>query len=102
MEEYKEENPPVFTDKEEQLLDEAALAITIKNKEPTNIDIEDPNIYSIQQSKLRTEEDHRMQLADKKKTQVRNQIQRLREWFIKVNDMNENTAKHLMAHEDDF
>ena len=102
MEEYKEEHPPVFADKEDQLLDEAALAITIKNKEPTNIDIEDPTIYSIQQSKLRTEEDHRMQLADKKKQQVRNQINRLREWFTKVNDMNENTAKHLMAHEDDF
>jgi hypothetical protein len=43
-----------------------------------------------------------MQMADKKKTAVKNQINRLREWFIKVADMNDKTAKHLMAHEDDF
>lgn len=36
MKEFQDENPPVFAVKEEQLLDEAALAITIKNKEPTN------------------------------------------------------------------
>lgn len=101
--EYQDENPPVFPAKEDQLLDEAALAITIKNKEPVNQDISNPNeIYSIQQAKLRTEEDHRLELADKKKTAVRNQINRLRTWFMKVMEMNDTTAKHLQAHEDDF
>jgi hypothetical protein len=101
-EEFFEENPPVFADKEEQLLDEAALAITVKNKEPVNVDIEDPTIYSIQQSKLRTEEDLRMQLAEKKKSAVRAQIERLREWFNKVTEQNDTADNHLKAHEDDF
>lgn len=83
-------------------MDDAALAITIKNKEPTGIDVTDPTIYSIQQSKLRTEEDARLRLAEKKKTQVRNQINRLREWFTKVNNQNVSADKHLQAAEDDF
>lgn len=36
LKEYQDENPPVFPAKEDQLLDEAALAITIKSKEPVN------------------------------------------------------------------
>jgi hypothetical protein len=40
-------NPPIYVDPEEQLLDDAALAITIKNKEPTGVDVLDPTIYSI-------------------------------------------------------
>lgn len=43
-----------------------------------------------------------MEAAEKKKTAVRNQINRLREWFNKVIRMNEDSQKHLMAHEDDF
>jgi len=92
---FWEENPAVFVDPEDACLDEAALAITIKNKEPTGLDILDPSIYCIQQSKLRTEEDHRLQLAEKKKTQVRNQIKRLREWFMKVSESNTNSEAHL-------
>jgi hypothetical protein len=45
---FWEENPAVFADPEDAMLDEAALAITIKNKEPTGLDILDPTIYSIQ------------------------------------------------------
>jgi len=70
--EYIENNPPIYADPDDLVLDDAALAITIKNKEPTGVDIVDPTVYSIQQSKLRTEEDARLQLAEKKKTQVRN------------------------------
>ena len=55
--------PPID---EELTLDEAALAISLKLQEPTEDDA-DPKAYSIQQSKLRTEEDHRMNLAEKKK-----------------------------------
>lgn len=102
MKEYQEQNLPTFVDQDALVLDEASLAITIKNKEPVNEDVTDPTIYSIQQAKLRTEEDHRLQLADKKKTQVRNQINKLREWFKKIVKNNDTTAKHLQAHEDDF
>ena len=80
-EEYFEENPPVFAQKEDQILDDAALAITIKNKEPLNKDIEDENGYSIQKKKLKTEEDLKLELAEKKKSKVRAQINRLREYF---------------------
>jgi hypothetical protein len=52
-------------------LDEAALSLTLKTKEPINMDILDPSQYSIQQAKLRTEEDHRLSLAEKKKEKVR-------------------------------
>ena len=73
--EYFQKNPPVFPDLTEDLaLDEAALAITIKTNEPTGVDINDPTIYSIQQAKLRTEEDHRLNLAEIKKEGVRKQI----------------------------
>lgn len=100
--EYQDQNPPLFSAPEDHVLDEASLAITIKNKEPLNEDVTDPTIYSIQQAKLRTEEDHRLQLAEKKKTQVRDQINKLREIFIKVMEMNDATQTHLQAHEDDF
>jgi hypothetical protein len=53
------------------MMDEAALAITIKTKEPLDVDIKDPTIYSIQQDKLKSEEDRRRELAEKKKDGVR-------------------------------
>ena len=56
----------------------------MKLKEPVNIDVTDPTIYSIQQSKLRTEEDHRLNLADKKKERERQKIQNLRDEFLKL------------------
>lgn len=52
-------------------MDEAALAITIKTKEPLNEDVKDPTQYSIQQDKLKSEEDRRRALAEKKKDGVR-------------------------------
>jgi WD40 repeat protein len=91
MEEFTDSNLPLFANVDDHILDEASLAISIKNKQPVNEDITDPTIYSIQQAKLRTEEDHRLQLAEKKKTQVRNQINKLREWFNKITDMNEHS-----------
>jgi hypothetical protein len=44
-------------------------------------DIIDESIYSIQQAKLRTEEDHRLKLAEEKKQHVRNQVKVLRQQF---------------------
>lgn len=82
MKEFQEDKAAVFpiVDPKENGLDEAALAITIKTKDPIGIDA-DPSKYSIQQSKLRTEEDHRLTLADRKKQKVRIQIEDLREAF---------------------
>jgi len=62
-------------------LEESSLAISMKCKEPVGLDILDPTIYSIQQAKLRTEEDHRMSLAEKKKEGVRKLINDLRQQF---------------------
>jgi hypothetical protein len=54
----------------------AALEVTFYDAEfddifVKKIPVTDPTIYSIQQSKLRTEEDHRLNLADKKKERER-------------------------------
>jgi len=38
-------------------------------------------MYSIQQAKLRTEEDHRLKLAEEKKEQVKERIRKLRKAF---------------------
>lgn len=76
-------------------MDEASLAITIKTKEPLGQDVTDPTIYSIQLSKLRTEEDHRLSLADRKKQKVRDQINDLREQFGLIVGKNTNAQDHL-------
>lgn len=52
-------------------------------------DIEDPSVYSIQQSKLRTEEDARMKLAEEKKQGIRRRITDLRYQFEEL--VKENT-----------
>ena len=44
-------------------------------------DITDESLYSIQQAKLRTEEDRKLEIAEEKKAQVRAKIQGLRERF---------------------
>lgn len=82
LKEFQTEKAAIFApiDPKEQGLDEASLAITIKTKDPIGVDA-DPTKYSIQQSKLRTEEDHRLTLADRKKQKVRVQINDLREAF---------------------
>ena len=49
LKEYQSSHQPVFPAIDENvMLDEAALAISIKSTEPTGIDILDPTIYSIQ------------------------------------------------------
>lgn len=83
-------------------MDEAALAITIKTKEPLNEDVKDPTQYSIQQDKLKSEEDKRRALAEKKKDGVREQITELRKEFEKIRVKNNDAAVHLRISEDDF
>lgn len=98
------DNPAVYPEVNEleMALDEASLSITLKLKEPTGKDVEDPTIYSIQESKLRTEEDHRLTLAEKKKQGVRVQIDELRKEFEKIVEKNNNNSAHLQIGEDDF
>lgn len=66
------DKPAIFADTSdpELAMDEAALSLQMKTSEPTGEDA-DPEAYSIQQSKLRTEEDHRLTLAERKKEKVR-------------------------------
>lgn len=59
-------------------------------------DILDTSVYSIQQAKLRTEEDHRLKLAEEKKEGVRRKIEALRtefEHLTKENDAQEEVVK---------
>jgi hypothetical protein len=100
--EYFEHSPAIFPETDELALDESALAITIKTKDVTGMDFVEPPKYSIQQDKLRSEEDHRLNLAEKKKSGVRDQINKLREWFKKVNNQNLGAEAHLQASDDDF
>ena len=75
IKQFQDNNPAVFGEANDDVaMDEAALAITIKTKEPVNEDIKDPTQYSIQQDKLKSEEDKRRALAEKKKDGVREQI----------------------------
>lgn len=99
---YAEDHQAVFPPIDDDvLLDEASLAISLKLTEPTEVDA-DPEQYSIQQSKLRTEEDHRMSLAEKKKEKVRAQIRGLRDEFGKVTKKCGRADEHLQINEDDF
>ena len=63
-------------------LDRTNLAPTLKI--PVGQDIKDENVYSIQQAKLRTEEDRKLEISEEKKTKVRSKIGDLRDRFSKV------------------
>ena len=87
---FMRDNEPYFPtiDKEAECINPAFLATTLNLTEEINVDITDPNLYSIQQAKLRTEEDHRLKLAEEKKQGVRNRIESLREIFRKLSFKN--------------
>ena len=57
-------------------------------KAPQAADITDENRYSIQQAKLRTEEDRKLEIAEQKKAKVREQINGLRRRFAEVVEKN--------------
>ena len=83
MREFFEANPPFFgeVDYDKDCIDHAFLAQSLKLTEDVNEDILDPQQYSIQQAKLRTEEDHRVKLAEEKKESVKERIKKLRKAF---------------------
>lgn len=59
-------------------------------------------MYSIQQAKLRTEEDRRLELAEEKKEAVKVKIQNLRKQFRILQERNEDTEEVIRVSEDDF
>lgn len=89
-------------DKEQDSINRAVLASAVRLSEESNIDIIDPSIYSIQQAKLRTEEDHRFKLAEEKKQGVRNRINHLRDIFLTLSGKNFNAEEWVRLNQDDF
>lgn len=83
LEAYYKENEPNLPEIDPSIdgLDETMFAVSLRGFSDKVDDITDPNIYSIQQSKLRTEEDHRLKLAEAKKEGVRAKISDLRTEF---------------------
>lgn len=82
-------------------LDNASMSITLKIKEEINKDVSGEE-FSIQKSKLRTEEDHRQTLAEKKKNEERKKVRDLREEFEKIQGKNGAAEKHLRLTEDEL
>jgi hypothetical protein len=93
---FKEENPSNIPEVDAQIdgVDDTQFAVTLRIPDEPE-DITDPTIYSIQQSKLRTEEDMRMKLAEEKKDGVRKKIQILREEFTALQEKNTNQEEVL-------
>jgi hypothetical protein len=88
---FKEENPSNIPEVDAQIdgVDDTQFAVTLRIPDEPE-DITDPEIYSIQQSKLRTEEDMRMKLAEEKKDGVRTKITTLRDEFRALVEKNQN------------
>ncbi|KAH9503837.1 Cilia- and flagella-associated protein 44 [Bulinus truncatus] len=58
-------------------------------------DIDDPNAYSIEDAKQKSEYDKRMKEAEYKKKEVRKKINQMRRQFRTIIEQNENLPKHL-------
>mmetsp|Transcript_34594 Transcript_34594/g.25749 ORF Transcript_34594/g.25749 Transcript_34594/m.25749 type:complete len:226 (+) Transcript_34594:852-1529(+) len=101
---FREESPAYFheVDRENDGVNFGKLAIPLKLTEEVNEDVVDPNQYSIQQAKLRTEEDHRMQLAEEKKEGVKEKVQKLRKAFKELSERNLGTEAWVRLTEGDF
>ena len=98
------DNQPYFpeVDPEADCINQAYLASSLRLTEEVNMDILDPTQYSIQQAKLRTEEDHRMKLADEKKLGVRGKIELLRDTFKRLNMKNNSAEDWVRLTGNDF
>jgi hypothetical protein len=83
---FFEEHPPHFEeiDTEAEGISEDYMNEAVRVPEECDVDITDHNIYAIQTSKLRTEEDHRLKLAEEKKKEVKLKIDNLREAFLHI------------------
>ncbi|KAK3770719.1 hypothetical protein RRG08_037905 [Elysia crispata] len=65
-------------------------------------DIDDPNAYSIEDAKQKTEHDKRMKEAEQKKRDVRKKINQMRRQFKTILEQNENMPKHLQLSRQEF
>jgi len=103
LSEFFEANPVSLLDVDPIIegVDQTILKIDLKIKKDTP-DITDETIYSIQQSKLRTEEDHRLKLAETKKEKVREDITKLREKFVTLVEKNKSAEDVIQVAESDF
>ena len=101
--EFQEENPPNLPEIEQHIdgVDKTVLQqeLTIPRDAP---DITDPSLYSIQQAKLRTEEDHRLKLAEEKKAGVREKIVELRKDFAELRVKNKAVEEVIQVSDQDF
>lgn len=78
-----------------EYIDDTELVVTLKLEQETEQDVTDDSQYSIQQSKLRTEEDHRLKLAEKKKEGIREQIEMLKNQFSKLYEKNNTKEAYI-------
>jgi hypothetical protein len=67
----------------------------IELNEASEQDINDSNMYSIQERKLKAEEDNKMSVADRRKRDKRNKIKELQQTFRDVLDANKNQEDEL-------
>merc|ERR1712110_337852 len=65
-------------------------------------DIDDPNAYSIEDAKQKTEHDKRMKEAEHKKKEVRKSINQLRRQFKAILEQNENMPKNIQLSRMEF
>ncbi|XP_021372219.1 cilia- and flagella-associated protein 44-like isoform X2 [Mizuhopecten yessoensis] len=65
-------------------------------------DIDDPNAYSIEDAKQKSEHDKMMKHAEEKKRDVRQRIAHLRRQFKTLLEQNENLPNHLQLKKDEF
>lgn len=86
---FQQDNPPNLPEIDPHIdgLDRGNLIPELKFV-PGAEDILDEGIYSIQQAKLRTEEDRKLEIAEEKKAFVRKKITALRDRFAGVVDKN--------------
>jgi hypothetical protein len=100
---FKEENPSNIPEVDPKIdgLDDTAFAVTLRIPEEPE-DITDNELYSIQKSKLRTEEDMRLKLAEEKKDGVRQRIDDLRGAFANLSEKNKVKEEILQVADEDF
>lgn len=101
FQEANEANIPEF-DATVDGLDETLFSVSLRGFPDIADDITDTSVYSIQQSKLRTEEDHRLKLAEEKKQGVRKKIDGLRDQFKDLTKLNDEQEEVIKVGSDDF
>jgi len=100
---FQLDNPPNLPEIDPHVdgLDRGNLELQLKLPSGRQ-DITDESIYSIQQAKLRTEEDRKLEIAEEKKTGVKKRISALRERFSKVVEKNKEVEDVIQVAEQDF